>query len=409
MKHSDRPSWWRIAVVAVIFVPLAYFAGTHVVAVLTRTSEPERALALVGNDAVALMRQAQSGIGKDGKVDQVTVTSFAKRSVEAQGLNPRAIEALGAAAASRGDVPAAKRLFALSNAQSRRNLSTQLWLIEEAVQANDVPRAFTHYNAALRTRNASQDLLFPVLTVALEDERLWPAFLPYIDPSNRWLGAFFRYAFRQSANPEAFARLLASARTIPASTEMEALQGELLRRLISRGSIADARRLYLRLPGAAAPVFASPALSAASADPRYVPITWMLFQRDGVGAYFQRDGAENQTALAFSIDRGTPGTLARKLLVVPAGVYRFSTRQHIETPAPDVTLTWSLLCLRGEKAEPLQRSSSNLGQTRRMVDVTVSISRACSAILLDLAMASGGEEVTVDFTIDHVTLTPLGD
>ncbi len=393
---------------AIFSLPLAYLAGTHALAVLTRNGQPERALSMVADDSVALVRQAQSGIGSDGRVDQAKVVNFATRSVVAQGLNPRAIEALGAAAASRGDLPAARRLFALSSAQSRRNLSTQLWLIEEAVQANDVPRAFAHYNAALRTRTASQNLLFPVLTVALEDERLWPAFLPYIDPSNRWLAAFFRYAFRQSPNPEAFARLLASAKTIPASVEMEALQGELLRRLISRGSVAEARQLYLRLPGSAAAVFTTPTLSAASADPRYAPISWMVFQRDGVGAYFQREGAQNETALAFTIDRGTAGTLARKLVMLAPGVYRFSARQHLESPVPEVELTWSLLCLQGDKAVPLQRISSRLAEPQRTVEAALTVPRNCTGVLLDLAVAGGGEELTVDFNIDRIKLTRLG-
>lgn len=404
----DRPPVWRVVAAAVVALPLAYVASTSALAVIARTADPERAVSLAGEDPLALARLAQSGVSQKGQVDQAKVTEFGRRSVAAQGLNPRAIELLGTAAAARGELGKAKRLFALSNAQSRRNLTTQIWLIEEAVQANDVPRAFVHYNAALRTRTGSHNLLFPVLTAALEDRRLWPAFTPYIDPSNRWLGGFFRHAFRQTPNPEAFAQLLAQAPVVLTSSEMESLQGELLRRLISRGSLEHARTLYMHLPGASAATFSSAELTGASADARYAPISWMLFQREGVSAHFQREGAENEMAMAFTIDEAPAGMLARKLVVTPPGAYSLSARISAKTAAADVVLTWSVMCQRGERTTLLERVSANLGETARQVQLPVRIPASCPSVMIDLSVAGGGEGSEVELDIDRVSFTRTG-
>ena len=49
-------------------------------------------------------------------------------------------------------------LFHFASSLSRRDVPTQLWLIEDAVRKNDIPGALSHYDAALRSSLASQQI-----------------------------------------------------------------------------------------------------------------------------------------------------------------------------------------------------------------------------------------------------------
>ncbi|MDT9096849.1 hypothetical protein RSW32_26335, partial [Escherichia coli] len=68
-----------------------------------------------------------------------------------------------------GDVGAARRLFAYGQRLSRRDNSTQLWAIEDAVARNDIPDVLRHYDVALRTSPNLADILYPVLASASAD------------------------------------------------------------------------------------------------------------------------------------------------------------------------------------------------------------------------------------------------
>ena len=79
---------------------------------------------------------------------------------------------LALAASMQGREREAARLFHFAERLSRRDLPTQLWLIEESVSRNDIPGALRHYDIALRTSLASPELLFPVLTRASGDNNV---------------------------------------------------------------------------------------------------------------------------------------------------------------------------------------------------------------------------------------------
>ncbi|MFV3464693.1 hypothetical protein ACNJFH_21305, partial [Mycobacterium tuberculosis] len=87
---------------------------------------------------------------------------LAQAALQRDPMSVRAVSTLAFLAAEKGNAVQAARLLAYSERLSRRDLPTQLALIETKVQANDVVGALVHYDRALRTSKTSEAILVPV-------------------------------------------------------------------------------------------------------------------------------------------------------------------------------------------------------------------------------------------------------
>lgn len=101
------------------------------------------------------------------------ITQLAARSLRRQPVNPIAPRLLGLEAAQHGDTRKASRLIRYAETMSRRDLSTQVALIEDHVSRSDVAGALLHYDRALKSSNTGRALLIPILARAADDPAIW--------------------------------------------------------------------------------------------------------------------------------------------------------------------------------------------------------------------------------------------
>lgn len=308
-------------------------------------TKPEVALAISAQDPVALAARADQLIAEGGtdSVGRAEILELARASLNGQALNADAIRLIGLSR-SVPDPMAAASIFTVGDKLGRRDLTTQLWLIESAVQKGDVAGALRHYDAALRTREESQQILLPVLTKAAEDPRLWSAVSVYVRRPTPWLGDWARFAIRNSTQPGRIAGLLTQAGGLPKNAAFAALELELLRRLVTEDHIADAVSFYRRLPGADLAVLRTAAFTAQTTDSRFPPITWELFAQTGVTLGFEQSETGNRIQLNARIDPGAGGILARKVVVVAPGRYRFRADQSLNFGAGAASVRWIIRC-----------------------------------------------------------------
>ncbi len=167
-----RPPLFWIKLVAILAATtyLAWLSFIHAVASITWRQNPDTALYYVPDHPLALSRKADELFAQ--RQDPATlakVEAMAKQSLRGGALNPVAIRLLGYVADARGDTKKARHLMLLSQKVSRRDLGTQLWLIEDAVARDDKRAALNHYDIAMRATPSSFPILFPTLTGALGD------------------------------------------------------------------------------------------------------------------------------------------------------------------------------------------------------------------------------------------------
>ncbi|MFM9977259.1 MAG: hypothetical protein ACKVOP_04350 [Sphingomonadaceae bacterium] len=194
------------------------------IAAMSRETRPEAALRAWAIDATANAQlAAREQILAGGKGDHAMLRALAERSLARSPTNGVAARVLGFVAAQEGDLPAAFGAMRFAHALTRRDLATELWLIEYHVQRDDVPRVLKHFDAAASTSQQAMGTLFPILITAVEDDRL---VMPIADTLKRdpwWSQSLLRGMADQSTAPDNVWRLFAEL-----SRSGIAIQGETL-------------------------------------------------------------------------------------------------------------------------------------------------------------------------------------
>ncbi|MBM3929379.1 MAG: hypothetical protein FJ335_13135, partial [Sphingomonadales bacterium] len=142
------PKEWavRLALAAAAAV-LGYYSITFSIAQVVVTRDPALAYALAPYDGRITAAYATSLAGDDATLeDRARADVLAKRALQQDPTAVAAVATLGVNADIRGDKAAARRYFAYAQKLSRRDLRTQLFMIEDAVQRGDIPEALRQYD-----------------------------------------------------------------------------------------------------------------------------------------------------------------------------------------------------------------------------------------------------------------------
>lgn len=372
-------------------IALAWFSFAGAVTSAVHRRNPDAALRLTPDDAVALATQADrrfAAAGTRGASDP-EILAQARESLKRQALNPIALRLIGINASMTGGFPAGRSAMAAANRLSRRDLATQFWLIEEAVSRNDVAGALNHYDHALRTKPGSQQVLFPVMTVAAEDPALWSAFGRYVREPAPWLGDFARYAVRNTKQPGVFAQFLQRTGGLPRNDVFAALEAELLKRLVEAGAFADASRYYRTLDGANPAILTNAGFTAATIEERFAPLTWELFASPGISGAFLRDEKGDTVRLHAMMETSATGAVARKIVYATPGNYRFRALQRTADASEGASARWEIRCGDSRSNNVLWSKDAPLHLESIVIEDIVAIPAGCQAITLRL-MASAG-------------------
>jgi hypothetical protein len=308
---------------------------------------PSAALAIDGDDPVALVRDAQTRMvaGDPQVAGSANVLSVVQRAVRELPINGPAFRLYGLTNAADSNLEAMRTQMRISDQMERRDLGAQLWLIENAVETNDVSRALRHYDTALRIEEASRPLLYPVLTEALNSALIRERFLPYMKANPAWLESFLRYAVSNSSNRVSLARLAEANGGWPEGEAFSSLDTELLTGLIANGNYAEAAAHFRRIEGADPAVLTSLALTDSSTDWRLAPITWQPYKMNGIDALIlaSPEGGD-AVEIEAEIEAGYNGPVARKFLALSPGSYRVQAAMRGEDFGSQDRLRWSLTC-----------------------------------------------------------------
>lgn len=309
-------------------------------------------------------------------------------------LSARALRQLGAARALAGDDTASKRLHNLAERLSRRDLGTQLWMIERSAAAGDVAETLRHYDLALTTEPSSGDLLYPVLADAIADEAVREALTPYVRADRPWVHSFLATALDQ-ASPAALAGLIAIARPETVKTIM----GRLLGRMARDADFATARTLLMATAvGRAAS--ASMAVSDRTTAPQLGPFGWELARSDGVDA--MRDGE----GFVVRISSGASGLAARRVLILRPGRYRFGYAVQSRGEAGGASLSTDAQCLSGPNSPPpLPTVVTNADEAGKQVEHALTVPAGCSAVAMVFRVIGSDAQQDETLRVDRIALT----
>jgi tetratricopeptide (TPR) repeat protein len=402
-RRSPREWAGHVALTCGIAV-LAYYSIVFSVAQVAVRSQPEK---------------ADEGVSYDGRLSAahaatlITPTSTPVERARAEALSqaalrrdPTAVSAaatLGVAILARGDTADARRLLTYAQKLSRRNIQTQLWSIEDAVDRGDVPSALHWYDIALRTKPELSEILYPVLARASHDPAIRAALVNTLSEKPLWANGYVSYAAAQRDDPQStaqlFVRLRARGVTIPASA-----QAALVNVLFEAGNIEQAWRYYT--------VIHRNADRTRSRDPRFTAMLdtpsvfdWSPLADNSIAASIQqsRDGG----AFEFSAPASIGGAVLQQIQLLPAGTYRLSG--HSDGIAQDSRALpyWTLTCRRDGR-ELGRIAIPNSSQSGGMFAGTLTVLASCPVQTLTMFAQPSDAIGGTSGQIDRLMLAPAG-
>lgn len=326
--RRQRSDWKRIALTRVLPLLAIAIAATYAIrdsaARVLAPANPGLAHDIAPWDGVITAASALEAMQAAG-VDKlkVTPTLLARQALR---QDPTAVDAhkvLAADAQLHGDTERTRDLFRYSLTLSRRELTSRLWAIEEAVSRGDIHGALTNYDVALKTSRDAADLLYPVLANALSEPRIRAELLRLMRARPNWAPEFIDYISRAAPNPEGAAAFYPMLER--AGLKVSSLQkARVVDALSARGYDAKAWEYYSQLhPAADRRRSRNPDFGSSAAPPTL--FDWQALSENGLSASIGA-GEGSRGELAFFIPPASSGKLARQRQLLPPGRYTLSGR-----------------------------------------------------------------------------------
>jgi len=223
-----------LARAALILVPAAFLLWAIVsvtAAGVFRASNPELALRFQPLDARANAASAKAMVVRGGARMLGTAQQRARAALARDPTAVDAISTLGIIASLQGRNDLADRRFRHAERMSRRDLVSQLWLIERNVQANDIAGALRHYHIALSTSVLARQQLVPILISASSDRAIVGPLRSLLRTRPIWRNNFIERLISEGADPGAMVAVtkgILDHRTQPDRGYLNTLLGRLV-------------------------------------------------------------------------------------------------------------------------------------------------------------------------------------
>lgn len=387
-----------IAIAGVLAAALCVQNG---VAAYAREDAPAHALSLAPDDARALTAMGEFKlIGAVGKPDLAGAAQLAKRALLRDTTLGTPYRMLGFAAEARGDEASAGRLIGFAGKLSRRDLASQLWLINRAVAVNDIPGALEHFDIALRTSDTAPAILTPILSQALAEPQIVDQLATRLSAAP-WGPQFVTDAIATSQSMPGLVRLAAQLRRQGHPMALDNMR-QLANRLVEEkafGQVGPLRAISTaRLPAGqfvADPSFDHPG-DIASFD-------WALGQGDRAEVVRNSDAGGGARGIGFTVQTDRSGEVARQLLTLTPGHYRLAVAGRSNVKADEKPPTWFVTC--ADTQAQLATLDMPTVPTGKIVATQFDVPGGCNAQSLVLAVRPTEHAAGVAGSVDRVAVT----
>lgn len=375
-------------------------------------SSPALALFWNPRSADANARAADLMVGTNPQtMRNPELASRATRSLDRQPVNPVAARLLAFAAAGHGDERRAERLLGYAEAMSRRDLPTQLALIESDVGRGNVASALLHYDRALKSTNRSRELLFPVLSAAADEAAVRKPLARMLAQRPQWWRPFLvAYVPKAQSADSLFAFARAMGMDRAPSFDPLMLQ-DIERRLVDLGAYAPSAALYNVTHGLSAGD-RTPLRNGDVEQPgNWDPFDWNMVDEENLSAVRQpspaRGGRSGGNALFLLAANGRGGDLALQLTLMPPGRYLFTATVGGVVGDPLAFPQLVVRCARDGR-EIVHQPFPPAPETGRAWRLDIVVPASCTAQRVVLRGASALDQQAASPWIDDMALRPAG-
>jgi hypothetical protein len=338
-----------------VAVVLGYHGVTFSLAQMVVKRDPAHAYKLAPFDGRITAAYATSLAGPDATAkDRTRADAFAKRAFQQDPTAVAAVATLGINADVRGDKVASRHYFVYAQKLSRRDLRTQLFMIEDAVQRNDIAGALHQYDMTLRVSPALGELLYPVLASASADPDIRRELVKTLAGKPIWGDGFIGFIAGNAPDPKSTAALFLGLRRagVPVS---EAAHARTVEALIAGRKVDVAWSYYATIrPGANRRQSRDPHFALAISEPSQ--FDWNAINDGGLVTGIQSG------IFDFAAPASVGGPMLQQLQLLPPGTYRLSGHSIGIEQAADALPYWTLRCQNGRELGRVEVPKSSVGR-----------------------------------------------
>lgn len=326
---------------------------------------------------------------------------LAGKAFRLEPMDEKAVRQLALIAAQQNGKAAARRVMLLASQMGRRDLVTNMWLVEDYGRAENLPKALQHLDYALRTSSESQGILMSALVQAMANREMVPQMRKLLASDPSWRSAFW-FGITEAKGPLQNALELRLAMVGEDVDIPEDSDRRLLENLVRIGSYADAFRLYRNVllprenPSKAVQHvgFNRPAL--------WPPLDWRVASEGAYSAWLNPDRSELEVSLLGQTD----AVFAERLIELVPGTYRLSGRIAEDDQELSKALSLSLECAESDAPKNWNiEVAFERGAAAKVVQLE---DGGCRYFWLKVRGSPARDSLGYDATFKAVTVTKLG-
>ncbi|HMP55290.1 MAG TPA: hypothetical protein PKD92_01800 [Novosphingobium sp.] len=333
----------------------------------------------------------------------------ARAALRVEPLDPVALHLLAFSADPKGQSARAVEFARLANRVTRRDLLSQLILIDHAARSGQAGRALDHYDAALRAHPSSRPVVFPILKKALASPSIRRDLAPYFVSRAPWARDFTFFAIDDRQAVRLVSEVVIQAGPMMGRQDLAFGSPPILTRLIEARAFAEVSALLRLVPGGDPRLLQQAEWTAASTDPAFGLAAWQLASTATSSATFVlRDGVRVLSVYAAS---GGNAVVASKVLALSPGTY--ALRQEMELAetgsgaraAGERRAQWRVVCLSADNNATIWQGRDFLSVPGRQIHNDIIIPESCPHQRLDLVVQASFDAPALDLSLSNFKLT----
>lgn len=392
---------------------VAGFAAANAIGNVSRVRNPALAAMVAPNDGRVLANlsgakmQAQQAKNRRGQ-GLPPLAAEARAALRLEPLNSIALRVLAVDYERRDDMATTRKLIGLSEAVSRRDGATQLWLIMDSAKRRDVNAFVRHADILLRTQPEAGPTIAPIMNQAMEDPAFRQAMLPYVRKKSPWIPNYLNFASTNARRPDAISKLIRASGAVPDGPVRQETETNLLRRLVDLGFSREAFEFLPLMKGSKPTIVNNLTFSRASTDANFAPIAWEALSPNATVATFDEE-QNDRFSLNVVASSGERGIVARKMLSLKPGSYRFFQDVALAKAGDRYPFAgWRLRCVEAKDTQPIWRSSSNWQPVGKQWSAGPTIPASCPIQMFELEVSGGLAGEGIEISIASVELRRAG-
>lgn len=401
--------WMRPAITTILISILAFAAGSHSWSRVAPRSEIWPAA--VAHPVAPLRVIDRAILLAPTSFDADLHAATARKSLAIDPLNPRAIRLLAMQERVNGNAAAAMSLLRLSDRLSRRDLLTQLLLIEAlaANQGTRISEVLALYDQTLRVNPEWQERMVPALAQVALAKNARNDLLPYVRNHAPWADGVLRKALEMDGGTEAVVDILMHAfpgKTINVSDQ---LASALFENLAQGGNYLEARSMFLRMPETSVGQLDPNTIAFSNLQDRYGALVWKFNDTPEAGVELIRSDLAGQVMMRAYLNNGVRSMPVEKLMFLKPNSYRISwqiTPQGIDDIA---TANISIWCAGEDRRKPIYSSTVDVTESVQsiglpIVDTGTAII-GCAVQYLNLSFDGNGVQGNQELLISAISIS----